>query len=91
MDQFFRLLVDLALWHYCLSLCLRKSVQEPLKERFEGMLEDEIPPTLFFFGMLLIFSSVEGVKGIKESRLPYAFLEHTWVTVMNRRRIRKKP
>lgn len=44
------------------------------------------PPSVF--GILLILSSVEGVKGIEESRVPYAFLEHTWVTVMNRRRIR---
>lgn len=44
-----------------------------------------------FFGILLILNSVEGVKGIEESRVPYAFLEHAWVTVMNRRRIRIKP
>lgn len=49
MDQFFRLFVDLALWHYCLSLCLRKPIQDPLKERFEGMIEDGIPPISFFW------------------------------------------
>lgn len=47
------------------------------------------PPS--FFGILLILNSMEGVKGIDESRVPYAFLEHTWVTVMNRRRRRTKP
>ena len=67
----------------------KKFVQDPLKYRFEDVLEDEIPLT-FFFDILLILNSVEGVKGIEESRVPYAFLEHTWVTVVNRR-IRTRP
>lgn len=47
------------------------------------------PPS--FSGILLILNSVEGVKGIEESRVTYAFLEHAWVTVMKRRRIRTGP
>lgn len=46
---------------------------------------------LSFFGILLTLNSVEGVKGIEESIVPYAFLEHAWVTVMSRGRIRTRP
>lgn len=44
-----------------------------------------------FSGILLILTSVEWVEGTEETGILYASIEHTWVTVMDRRRIKTRP
>lgn len=44
-----------------------------------------------FSGFVLIRISVEWVEGAEETGIPYASIEHTWATVMDRRRIKTRP